>query len=802
MGSSLPSPLVTLVAFIACTAAAPVRAAAQQGVVCAPDTTRTLVAVRIPRAGVDTVALARGTPPELLVPVAPVLALAGVDPRSARAAGCAASGTRYATVPTLARILGVPLSLDTRDLAVIVDDRTGSLPATRRAILATTLPATPEDARAPGALRTAPDPAPSPSIAGAVIQYDATLAPQCPAHVCGAAASLGVTAAGGDLTWTARPAVTALRHGVRWRAAWDDATASHLWARTIALGDLYGNGAPAIALSSTRGTEPVRYRLNARTAARSIIELHVNGVLTSIERAPADGRYTRTIELPPGHARIMLVERRRGAPPRTSEHLLILRQGQLARGEATYDATAHACGPPSCSRIAALAARAAPHDRLMLALATIALRDRGESHTRGYIAAEALLLPADRVAVAIRARGSGAAEIATDAIVSRQTTVSVAWAARAGSHQPPVAWPIAAATPPLHDRLAATLAWRAARTPAWIAITAALPGAHSAMTSGIIAGPLIIRESFDLTNRRRSATLEVTTLALPSPLASLLRLSRPIAQIGATTGPVPHLTLALSGTVIGRAAVTFGATLGGARSLILAVRPALSWLRASATSVTRPGATTAASTISGAISLDGTRVRADTLAALGVGSVAGTVFHDLDGDGSHDTGEPPLPAIPVRVGTALVVTSTHGNYSAYSLAPFATVTIEPDTGSLAAAMLVPREPRTRVRILPNAIARADLAVVTAGSITGEIAASGAVPVALVSASGATVARAVTFGDGTFEFRTLRPGRYRITLDSTTATKLGVASQSGELVVRPGAVTRAALPARRVPAGPL
>ena len=157
------------------------------------------------------------------------------------------------------------------------------------------------------------------------------------------------------------------------------------------------------------------------------------------------------------------------------------------------------------------------------------------------------------------------------------------------------------------------------------------------------------------------------------------------------------------------------------------------------------------------------RVELDNGRLVGRARIAGRVFHDLDGDGAQEPGEPGVAGVRLRVGSRGVVTDSLGRYSAADLVPFETMSVEVDTLSLDDPLWVPASLAYRLVPGPNSENAVDVALLPASEISGQVTLGhkgvGGVPVILRHLASKVVIRVTTFGDGSFYASGLRPGQY-------------------------------------------
>lgn len=174
--------------------------------------------------------------------------------------------------------------------------------------------------------------------------------------------------------------------------------------------------------------------------------------------------------------------------------------------------------------------------------------------------------------------------------------------------------------------------------------------------------------------------------------------------------------------------------------------------------------------------------------SLGRAGLAGTVFLDVNGNGTRDQGEPPLPDVLVRIGPRLVITDPDGRFAVWDLVPFELTDVEIDTLSIRDPLLVPRAARFTFRPDPNVFTPLPIPIVQAGEVSGRVILEGAkrpiggVEVELVNLTTGDRYTTSTFSDGAFYLLGVRPGRYLARLGAAALDRLGVRAIPAEFSV--------------------
>jgi hypothetical protein len=178
--------------------------------------------------------------------------------------------------------------------------------------------------------------------------------------------------------------------------------------------------------------------------------------------------------------------------------------------------------------------------------------------------------------------------------------------------------------------------------------------------------------------------------------------------------------------------------------------------------------------------------------SLGRAGIGGTVYHDVDGNGRLDAGEPALAGTAVTVGSESLTTNRDGTYRTWLIQPYDAIAVTADSLSLPFDM-APARPARLVRPSPNIFTRIDIGVVRTREVTGSIRHDdptrpvGGIGVEILSPDGELVATARTFQDGEFYVPRLRPGTWFARVAATSLAALGAFTEfeSVEFVVPVG-----------------
>ena len=164
------------------------------------------------------------------------------------------------------------------------------------------------------------------------------------------------------------------------------------------------------------------------------------------------------------------------------------------------------------------------------------------------------------------------------------------------------------------------------------------------------------------------------------------------------------------------------------------------------------------------------------------GMVHATVFHDLNGNGLLDPGEPLEKGALITTGTrqAERKTDASGSVTVGGLTPFVPIPVGVDSTSLDDPMLTPRKALQVVVPRPGVAADVQIALVGGGDVEGALMKSGelgfeGVDLELVDPSGKVAGTARTDFDGFFLFERVTYGTYALRVSASSATAAKIAS---------------------------
>jgi len=159
------------------------------------------------------------------------------------------------------------------------------------------------------------------------------------------------------------------------------------------------------------------------------------------------------------------------------------------------------------------------------------------------------------------------------------------------------------------------------------------------------------------------------------------------------------------------------------------------------------------------------------------GTISGTVFSDLNGDGTQDTGEGGLGGVTIQLldsaGSVVAITTTAGNgsylFSGLAAGSYIVREIDPAGYTSTTANSVP------VNVAPGGAANANFGDQQQGTVSGTVFSDlngngtpdvgegglGGVTIQLLDSNGTVIATATTAGNGSYVFTGVTPGSYTV-----------------------------------------
>ncbi|HEX8671711.1 MAG TPA: hypothetical protein VF710_07470 [Longimicrobium sp.] len=214
-------------------------------------------------------------------------------------------------------------------------------------------------------------------------------------------------------------------------------------------------------------------------------------------------------------------------------------------------------------------------------------------------------------------------------------------------------------------------------------------------------------------------------------------------------------------------------------SLVIGTSLRFGYGRAQARLGSQGGQLTGGTTVSGALAFSGgAGIAPLPYGGMGQSGLHGVVFHDLDGNGSLDPGDEPVPDARVFVGGALVKTDAAGRYAIWSVLPYEIASVRVDTIGLNDPSWVPMRDIVLLRPSPHLFTRVDLALAPTRELAGAlvpgpgVATASGITVEILGADGAVSQRVLTFSDGSFYIGRIRPGQYQARVSESSLRALG------------------------------
>lgn len=177
------------------------------------------------------------------------------------------------------------------------------------------------------------------------------------------------------------------------------------------------------------------------------------------------------------------------------------------------------------------------------------------------------------------------------------------------------------------------------------------------------------------------------------------------------------------------------------------------------------------------------RISLSPLNSIQRSGVTGVVFLDENTNGLQDPGEPGIPDVRVIIGFGTVRTDSAGRYEAWDAAPYQAVLVAVDSLSLPNPLWVSQYGAVRAEPGPNTYTTVNLPIVASAVIEGsarlrrpgtaETVPAGHLALVLVERRTGTRIPVTTFSDGGFYLMGVRPGRYTLTVDDLSATRVRV-----------------------------
>ena len=636
---------------------------------------------------------------------------------------------------------------------------------------------------------------------GALLDWSLLSPLDNPTNVVSARVTLGLQAYGGGLELTQQQLGSgSFVHGQTswsWTRAWQE----NRWVRQVGLGTISVPSRRARSIDGALLTNvpyfrPAEYATSALTGVLPSgweLEVQRYGLPLANLRPDATGTWRFDVPVAYGPNEIELLAFGPGGATRRWRANVVVPFERLPAGRLEYVAAAGACRLDLCDRSATLDVRYGVNDRLTLqggtteyglpggrqvsnpyALASYAVRENlnvlGEHVAGGYTRAEADYQPTTDFRVTVSA-------------ASFDTTLSSVFV----NHQRTT------------SRTDARVFWRPVEEQRgfWFALQlshearGAITTATEQLSASYMRGPVRVQGGLilDRTQFRGAASAFARTrteLAVESAVLSPWLWSRGIygrtSALFDADGSVSQLTALLFNSISRRLRFETGVQwVRGLSTPVMTLQVQVNQpsFQAVSTMQQSGGSVIGGQTFSGTLAYD---VRERRLAVgndlangrgVGYGGVQVDAFLDVNGNGSHDAGEPPIPNLRLTVGSQAVTTDANGAASVGTLNAYVPTYVEVDTASLPNPMWVVDRPFAGVVVRPNSSARLAVSVRPAGGVIGRlefpdgsIGPIGA-EIEFVHLETRAVRRAVTYSDGSFEAYKLKPGRWEIRPSNST-----------------------------------
>ncbi len=263
---------------------------------------------------------------------------------------------------------------------------------------------------------------------------------------------------------------------------------------------------------------------------------------------------------------------------------------------------------------------------------------------------------------------------------------------------------------------------------------------------GPVLGPVWIRGSGEVAVDG-VPRLSAYSLFAARPLGTGFRVETGVTWLRGSPGVAVTLTLTSYLSAI-RSYTTVTAPAGGTVSGSQFVQGSLLWDRATGRVATAPGP------------------------SLERSGISGRVFRDDNGNGIPDPGEPGVPGVRVRVGTAVAVSDSDGTFRVWDVVPFEPVAVQVDSLSLPSPLLVPAFGSALIEPGPNRFRGVNIPIVQAGVIEGRVVRAmagrqegqGGVTLTLTNRRTGAIQRFSTFTDGGFYAMGVKPGEYELAVE--------------------------------------
>jgi hypothetical protein len=215
-------------------------------------------------------------------------------------------------------------------------------------------------------------------------------------------------------------------------------------------------------------------------------------------------------------------------------------------------------------------------------------------------------------------------------------------------------------------------------------------------------------------------------------------------------------------------------------SLVVTYSAFLGRFRQSASVIASRGLTLATTTLGGTAAYDPRHglVQSDRF-GISTAGVTGRVFFDEDGDGVFSAGDRPAPGVRVIGDAGTARAGDDGTYRLWGVLPYEPARIAIDTLQGIDLAYAPTQAEIRLRATPNLLNEVDIPLVRTRELVGQVdgwpgMSRGGIGLELRAVQGGRRWAVVTFSDGEFYVSRVPPGRYELRVAETSLQAVGAA----------------------------
>lgn len=216
-------------------------------------------------------------------------------------------------------------------------------------------------------------------------------------------------------------------------------------------------------------------------------------------------------------------------------------------------------------------------------------------------------------------------------------------------------------------------------------------------------------------------------------------------------------------------------------SLVVSYNAFLGRFRQSASVIASRGLTLATTTLGGTAAYDRRHglVQSDRF-GISTAGVTGRVFFDENGDGAFSAVDRPAPGVRVIGESGTTRSADDGTYRLWGVLPYEPTRIAIDTLQGLDLAYAPAQSELRLRATPNLLNHVDIPLVRTREMVGQLEGwpgmtRGGIGVELVDTKSGRRWAVATFSDGEFYVSRVPPGRYALRVAETSLKALGARS---------------------------